>query len=901
MRMARVFAAVVAAAARRPVAVLALVGLVVVVAAAFALRLHPSAGTSTLVDDDSPTYQATERYHRRFGDDAVIVLVRGPLRELVLSQDVERLLGLEGCIAGNPPPGVKPPGGPQGPCAEFARRKPARVVYGPGTFINEAVSELDEQFDQQTSANAAQAERAAKAAYKLARARGASPRRARRLAATARRLVYAQFTNEVLRLAVRYGIRGYPRLNDTGFVSTLVFDPTKRVGTPKARFAYLFPTRSSALVQVRLRPELSDAERDRAIDLIRRAVAMPDWRLRNGGTYVVTGAPVVVSDLTDSITRSIVLLLLAGLAVMAVTLALVFRRRLRLLPLVVAIAAAALTFGALSAVGASLTMASIGVLPVLLGLAVDYAIQLQARVDEEARTGTPIAIAAPHAAARGAPTVAVAAAATAAGFLALLVSPVPMVRSFGILLVLGVLLAFALALSAGTALLAVAGRPPGPARGRITRVGSRAAEGLVAAGRGAGEITGLARLSRTLAPRAARARRRGAGAWRAALAGSTRSPGRVLAVAAVLAAAGWALDTQTEVESDVQKLVPQDLPALRDLRELQRSSGVGGEIDVTVEADDLTDPAVVRWMTSYQRRILRKFGYGPDRSCGKASLCPAFSLPDLFATSGSKATQADIRGLLDAVPPYFSQGVITRDRRVATLAFGIRLMPLDRQQRVIEEMRRELRPPPGVRAELVGLPVIAAQANRSVAAPGRRFLTLLAGLAAVALVLLVAFRAPRRALVPLIPIVLATGWSALVLFCMRIPLNPMSVTLGALVIAIATEFSVLLSERYRQERGAGYGPAEALGRTYRSTGAAVVASGVTAIAGFAVLVVSDIRMLRDFGVVTVVDLTVALLGVTLVLPAVLLLAERGAIGDLVSRARGRVRRARLRPRRAPAG
>jgi uncharacterized protein len=54
----------------------------------------------------------------------------------------------------------------------------------------------------------------------------------------------------------------------------------------------------------------------------------------------------------------------------------------------------------------------------------------------------------------------------------------------------------------------------------------------------------------------------------------------------------------------------------------------------------------------------------------------------------------------------------------------------------------------------------------------------------------------------------------------------------------------------------------------------VLASGTTAIAGFAVLMVSDIRMLRDFGFVTVIDLTVALAGVMLVLPAVLLLAER---------------------------
>jgi predicted RND superfamily exporter protein len=345
-----------------------------------------------------------------------------------------------------------------------------------------------------------------------------------------------------------------------------------------------------------------------------------------------------------------------------------------------------------------------------------------------------------------------------------------------------------------------------------------------------------------------------------------------------VAAAGWALDTRTHVESDIQKLVPQDLPALRDLDALQRSTGVGGEVDVVIEGADLTRPRVIDWMIAYQTGVLKHHGYNAARGCGRAQLCPAFSLPDLFTTPGARASAAQITALLDAVPPYFSQSVITADRRTATLAFGIKLMTLDRQKRVLDEMRARLRDgrPPGVRAGLAGLPVLAADANAQVSSNGRRLLTLVAGLLAVALVLLVALRGVARALVPLVPIALATGWSALVLFALRIPLNPMSVTLGALVVAIATEFSVLLSERYRQERRAGHDPPSALARTYRSTGAAVLASGTTAIAGFAVLVVSDIRMLRDFGFVTVVDLTVSLLGVLVVLPAVLLLAERRA-------------------------
>ena len=171
------------AAARRPVAVLVFVALIAAGGAFFALRLEPDAATSTLVDSDSSTYKATQRYHERFGDDAVIILIRGPLTNLVLSQDIERLAGLEGCIAGNVPKGVTPYGGARSPCAAFARTKPAKVVYGPGTFINEAVAELDEQIRGQTAAEKAQENRAAKAAYRLARGKGMSPGRARQLAA----------------------------------------------------------------------------------------------------------------------------------------------------------------------------------------------------------------------------------------------------------------------------------------------------------------------------------------------------------------------------------------------------------------------------------------------------------------------------------------------------------------------------------------------------------------------------------------------------------------------------------------------------------------------------------------------------------------------------------------------
>jgi hydrophobe/amphiphile efflux-3 (HAE3) family protein len=880
------------AAVRRPGLVVALTALLALGGGALALGLQPSAATDTLVGRGSDTFQATERFNERFGEDAIIVLVREDLPQLVLTPDVGRLLGFEGCVSGNLPRQVtRPPGGPNGPCAQLARDKTVQVVYGPGTFINESVRQIQEQFAGQQRAQAAREKRAARAARRLAAARGLSKARQERLAKQAVQLVRAEYFRDTLRLALNYGIRSVPRLNDPAFVSQLVFDPARGPNVPKARFAYLFPSSKAALVQVRLRPGLSDDERDRTIGLVRKATQLPAFRLANGrGTYTVTGAPVVLSSLTRDISDSIKVLLVVALVVMALTLLLVFRspprRGARLLPLGIALAAVGVLFGAMALVGASLTMASIAVLPVLVGLAVDYAIQFHSRHDEVVRDeGVSPREAAPRAAALGGPTIGTACLATVAGFLVLLLSPVPMVRGFGLLLVIGIVLAFACALTAGFAALALVGRrPAGPTRPAPAALRG-AGDLLASAGRGARDILAAAGGARAWGAVSRGTRR----AWSAALREAVQRPARVLGIAVAVAVVGFVADTQTRVVSDVEKLVPQDSAALRDLDALQKATGVSGEIDVTVEARDLTDPRIIKWMTSYQSGLLRKYGYSDKRGCAKAELCPALSLPSLFRDPSQAQERDRIRALLDAVPPYFSQAVITPDRRVATMAFGIRLMPFDRQQEVIEEMRRRLNPPQGVKAEIVGLPVLAAEANAKVASDWRRAATVLGSLLLVALALLAVYRRAERALVPLVPIALAGGWSALVLFAIRVPLNPMSVTLGALVIAISTEFSVLLAERYRQERAAGHEPAEALARTYRSTGAAVVASGATAIAGFAVLVASDIRMLRDFGFVTVVDLGVSLLGVLVVLPAVLMLAERGELLSLPGEAWRRLR------------
>ncbi|MBV9193700.1 MAG: MMPL family transporter [Solirubrobacterales bacterium] len=918
---------IVAVSLRRPAVVLAVIVALAVAGAVLSLHLAPSAASSTFVSSSSASYRATADDQRHFGADPVVILIRESLPNLVETKDLATVSQLEACLAGQTlvasqslgsftpasATAAQPYGGRSSPCGHLMRAKPVQVVYGPGTFLNRAVAAVNTEVQAMMSSARQAVQTAGADAYRLGLGRGLPRGQAIAAGNAAAALEQQQQLENLAQTYLESGITGTPRIDDPQFIPQIVFDQTRGVNQPKARFAYLFPTAESALIQVRLKSSLTSAQQAQAINWIRQAVRMPMFRSAYGGRYTVTGEPVVVNDLASELSGSVAGLVVAALAVMACALLLVFRSRLRLLPLALAMATAAITFGILAGLRGSLTMASLAVLPILIGLSVDYAIQFQSRVQEARAESIGTREAVTRGARAGAPAIATAAAATATGFLALLLSPVPMVRGFGLLLVLGIAVAVLCTLTAGSAALVIGERDGGVVGASLRGAGEILAEAarradatrrrrLAARRPRRVATTRLRRVATTRRRRFAATRRRGGMGMRV-LHRSLASPGRVIALGALLAGLGWLADTQTSVQSDVTRLVPASMPALRDLRTLENATRVSGEIDVTVRAGDVATPKTIAWMIAYEQKLLRHYGYVETKGCTAATLCPALSLPDLFSAGSPSAQgaspslgQSSIEALLRAVPSYFSQAVITPDRREASLAFGIRLMPLGRQQRVVDYMRSQLHPPSGVQAQLAGLPVLAAQANAVLASSGRRLLTQLVALLAVAAVLLALLRSRRRAIVPLVPIVLATGWSALIVFLIGIPLNPMSASLGSLVIAISTEFSVLLSERFGQERAAGYELREALARTYRHTGTPVLASGLTAIAGFGVLVVSNVTMLRDFGFVTLVDLAVSLAGVLFLLPAVLALAEHG---DVAERARQRMRRAggAMRPRR----
>ncbi|MBK5232660.1 MAG: MMPL family transporter [Thermoleophilia bacterium] len=777
-----------------------------------------------MFDRDSTSYVDTAAAEKSFGSDPVVILVKGDLQESLKAENLQRLNVLELCVSG----GIKRGRGELFKiCDQLSELDPVQVSAGPATFLNRAVAGITAVYKEQVKRV------------------GELPKGSARA---------AQGQQELLSLAAgivaKYGLTSLPSLDDPTFINKVVYGDGQIKRGPKPKLSYLFPNADSAQIILRLRSDLTDDERAKTIDLIKQATEDPSTKL-DGATYVVSGSPVVFDGLSESLQTGVVLLAVVALVLMSIALGLVFGSAWRLLPLGLALGAIAIAFGLLRVAGGSISLAALGAVPILIGLTVDYAVQIQARYDEAGWDLSPVD-AARFAARKGVPMIATACVASAFGFASLLISPVPLISEFGLLLAAGVLVCLTVVFLFGFAALSIRGPgQPGP----IAFERFAAFDFLK---NGAKRILGLAILA----------------------------PGRLLLISLVIAACGWAAGTQAETTAEFRQLLPTRTAVVEDLLDLETSTGTSGEVDLIVKSDDVTNPEVVAWMTEVRQTALAKAGYAAKNpNCVKAELCPGPAITDFVPDGARGLSASDVRQTLRGLPvtereAMVAGGLAGKELPTETkIPFVIRSGSVDRQGEVIEliddavaESRDGQGPPPGTTVELAGMPVVVS-ATVSDLASSRYLLTALAILA-VGLILLLVYRSFIRMLVPLVPIVVAGGWSAVIVSSLDVSLNPLSTVLAVLVTAIATEFSVILAGRYFQEREGGASMADSLRFTYGRTGMAIAASGITAIAGFAALAASDIAMLRNFGLVAVVDLSVALLGVAIVLPAVLAWLER---------------------------
>jgi predicted RND superfamily exporter protein len=151
---------------------------------------------------------------------------------------------------------------------------------------------------------------------------------------------------------------------------------------------------------------------------------------------------------------------------------------------------------------------------------------------------------------------------------------------------------------------------------------------------------------------------------------------------------------------------------------------------------------------------------------------------------------------------------------------------------------------------------------------GRYEITLI-GLGLIFLSLFAIYRKFYRAILPLLPIILIVGWSGLMMYLFDMSYTPLTATLGALIMGIGTEFTILITERYEEEKHKQKSDKEAIRVSLAKMSNPILVSALTTMGGFSALIFSDFVILSNFGIMTLVNISLALISTLVVLPAIL--------------------------------
>ena len=610
---------------------------------------------------------------------------------------------------------------------------------------------------------------------------------------------------------------GQQSLDNPKFVQFLLYEAD---GSIRPALRDNFPDKSHLVMLVRLHGNADIATEGKAAKDVQRISSthpLPGFRQVAGGT------PTLLAEINDYLQGGMATLGAFAVLAMLVLLLLLFRARWRLLSLGVVAVGCVWAFGLAGHLGIPLTLVTISGLPILLGLGVDFAIQLHSRFEEELRRGEEAADALHSTLRNMQPPLLAAMGAAAVGVLALELSRVPMIRDFGVLLAIGVVALVLAALSIVP--FVVLGRERAWPTERHTHEPRRHPLEHV--------VLRLVTLLR-------------------------RGTVVVALVAVVVAGLGLYVEGHAKIETDPERWISQDSTAVHRLRGLREATGFSSEVDVLVEADDVTKPEVVAWMQDYANRQLTEH----------KELLRVTSMPAIAAkVIGAEAKAEDVTALTSVAPADVKHSFVAADRKSASLVFPVAPISLEHRKQLLEAMVRDLDPPAGVRATPAGLAVIGVELVKSLSA-NRRAITLLS-LGLVFLWLLLVYRRLVLAVAPLVPVLLAVGASTLVIRLLDISLTPLTTVASPLAIAIATEFSVLVMARYLEERARGLEPEHAIEWGGARIGRAFLASGLTLLGGFAVLVLAPMPLLVDFGIVVSVIVLVALLSCLVVMPAIL--------------------------------
>ena len=425
------------------------------------------------------------------------------------------------------------------------------------------------------------------------------------------------------------------------------------------------------------------------------------------------------------------------------------------------------------------------------------------------------------------PAVSVAMIATALGFFSLYTSPVPMIKDFGTMLAIGVVISFVVAVLILIPALFI--------RDQIVPY------------------------EKKVKPKQ-----------------NKRSPFRVLtrwiiklrfiilAVALILSALGLYYDLDAPAETDIETFMPQDLPALEDLRTLRDAVGTTDQISILYETEDVWSDDTMAWLNETEEVLQTEFS---------EDIVKVNHLASMLGMMEEMNTGSDVTTSTSLLPDSQINMFIDEENNIGTMTLGIRYMEAEEKEVFLAELTQTLSTidTEGIDTTITGRSVLDNEMVDGLTSG--RFMMTLVGMGLVFLALLILYRHVIKALIPLVPIILIVGWSGLVMYLFDMSYTPITATLGALVIGIGTEFTILIMERYMEEREKGHLPQAAIIIANEKIGQAIFVSVVTTLAGFSALLFSDFVILNNFGMMTVVNISFAFLSTVIVMPVILLLFD----------------------------
>jgi hypothetical protein len=615
----------------------------------------------------------------------------------------------------------------------------------------------------------------------------------------------------------------------------------------------LMPDDTHAVMSVVLEGTSSDTTKEEILRETETSIELANFPADYN--IIVTGDPAFSIAMNEEMNTSMGILLSLSVLLMVVVLYLVFKHvRWRLLPLPIVLVGIIFTFGAMGFLDIPMSMVSMSAFPVLIGLGIDYAIQFHNRIEEELARGETDEEAVIDTIKHTGPAVLIALIITALGFFSLFTSSVPMIQDFGKLLMIGIAMCFISSLFLGVTILY--------GFDKISKWNILSKLGLKK--KSSQHETHII-IDEEHEPDFLEKALKGISTF------SMRNPLLILSIAGLLCLGGLYADNLVGIQTDTETFVPQDMPALLELQHMGEILGGDDQLNLIIKTDDNADPELLEWIDDFSEHEIN----------GRSHIQDSSSIVDLVkaANSGeipdsSEEVRAIYDQLSDTQKDAYLNGnsIIMLNLNIGNAMSELGLEGIEALSNVVEEDLQWMAPPPGVHVTITGHSMVYVGVISALTS-GRVFMTML-GIALVFAGLLVIYRDILKALTPVLTMVVVVGWSGGLMYYTGMEYTPMTATLGALILGVGSEYAILMMERYFEEREKGADPEEAMQEASVKIGKAIVTSGATTVFGFSALIASPFSITSNFGVITVMDVILALFATFVIFPPIIVTLDK---------------------------